>query len=163
MKKLLNKSKMDSVLALLLLAVFAACVLSVLLTGADSFRTLSDRDQASFDRRTAAQYITTRMRQADHGGSVYLEEFGGAAALTCREEIDGEVYLTRVYFYDGYICELFCSGEAELQPEDGEKILPVENLAFLDENGLITAVVTGSDGERAVVGAALRSGREGVR
>ena len=163
MKKLLKQSTTDSVLALLLLAVFAVCVLIVLLTGADSFRSLSDRDQASFNRRTAAQYITTRLRQADHNGGVYLERFGGTTALTCREEVDGEIYLTRVYFHEGYICELFCSGGAELRPEDGEKVLPVEGLSFREENGLITADVTDTNGERACVSAALRSGREGIR
>ena len=163
MKKLLKQSNTDSVLAPLLLAVFAVCVLIVLLTGADSFRALSDRDQGSFNRRTAAQYITTRLRQADHSGGVYLEDFGGTTALTCREEVDGETYLTRVYFYEGSICELFCSAEANLLPEDGEKVLPAEGLSFREENGLITAVITDTDGQRACVSAALRSGREGIR
>ena len=143
--------------------MFAVCVLIVLLTGADSFRSLSDRDQASFNRRTAAQYITTRLRQADHSGGVCLEEFGGTTALTCREEVDGEVYLTRVYFHGGYNCELFCSDGAGLRPEVGEKVLPVESLDFCEENGLITAVITDASGECASVSAALRSGREGVR
>ena len=163
MKKLLKQSNTDSVLALLLLAVFAVCVLIVLLTGADSFRSLSDRDQASFNRRTTAQYITTRLHQSDRSGGVYLEEFGGTTALTCREEIDGEQYLTRVYFHEGYICELFCSVEYNLSPEDGEKVLPAQSLTFREENGFITAVITDAGGEKACVSAALRSGREGIQ
>ena len=163
MKKLLKQSNTDSVLALLLLAIFAVCVLIVLLTGADSFRSLSDRDQASFNRRTAAQYITTRLRQADQSGGAYLEDFGGITALTCREEVDGENYLTRVYFHEGYIYELFCSTESELRPEDGEKVLPVDSLSFREENGLITAAITDIGGESVCVSAALRSGREGIR
>lgn len=163
MKKLLKQSNMDSVLALLLLAVFAASILSVLLTGADSFRKLSDRDQASFNRRTATQYITTRIRQADREGGVSLTDFDGITALTCREEYDGEVYLTRVYFHDGYIYELFCAADAGLHPGDGEKVMSAAGLTFREENGLITATVTDTDGACASVSAALRSGREGVQ
>lgn len=163
MKKLWKQSNADSLLALLLLAVFAVCVLSVLLTGAGSFRALSQRDQASFDRRTAAQYITTRLRQADHGDGAFLTDFEGIPALACREEYDGEEYLTYVYFRDGYICELFCSANAALHPADGEKVMAAENLVFSEADGLITAVITDADGIRASVSAALRSGREGVR
>ena len=160
MKKLLKQSNTDSVLALLLLAVFAASILSVLLTGADSFRALADRDQASFNRRTAAQYITTRMRQADREGGVSLMDFEGVTALTCLEEYDGEPYLTRVYFHDGYIYELFCAADALLFPADGEKIMAVADLTFHEGNGLITATITNADGNRASVSAATRSGRE---
>lgn len=163
MKKILKQSNLDSVLALLLLAVFAACILIVLLTGASSFQRLSERDQASFDRRTAAQYITTRLRQADHEGGVFLGDFEGITALTCCEEYDGERYLTYVYFYDGYIYELFCAEEAQLHPSDGEKIMSVAELAFLQTDGLITAVITHEDGTVTSVSAAPRSGREGIR
>lgn len=58
---------MGGLLALLLLLVFAVCVLSVLLTGAGTYQTLTRRDQDSYDRRTAAQYLATRVRQADRG------------------------------------------------------------------------------------------------
>ena len=160
MKKLLNSSKSDGILALLLFAVFAACVLIVLLTGADAFRGLSQRDQAAFERRTAAQYIATRLHQADRADAVALEDFGGTTALVCREEYYGEEYCTRVYFHDGYIYELFCSTEAVLLPEDGEKIIAVSALTFAESGGLITAAVTDTSGETVRITLSLRSGRE---
>ena len=160
MKKLLNGSKSDGILALVLFAVFAVCVLSVLLTGADAFRSLSERDQAGFDRRTAAQYIATRLRQSDRMDGVALEDFGGTTALVCREENDGEAYCTRVYFHDGYICELFCSAEAVLLPEDGEKIMPASALSFSENGGVITAAVTDVTGETVSISLTLRSGKE---
>ena len=160
MKKFLKPSNTDSVLALLLFAVFAVCILSVLLTGADSFRSLSSRDQASYDRRTAAQYLTTRIRQADGSGRVALRDFGGVTALTCAEIYGGETYLTRVYFHDGYIRELFCAADAALLPEDGEKILRASALTFEEQDGLITAVITDTDGETLRVSISLRGGEE---
>ena len=44
-------------------------------------------------------------------------------ALVLAEEIDGETYLTRIYYHDGYIRELFCAADAEMEPGDGEQII----------------------------------------
>ncbi len=163
MKKIFKQSHSDGILALVLFAVFAVCVLSVLLTGADAFRSLSRRDQLSFDRRTAAQYIATRVHQSDKRNGITLEDFDGVTALVCREEYDGEIYCTRVYFHDGYICELFSSADAALSPEDGEKVMPAAALAFRDNDGLITAIITDADGESASISLTLRSGEEVTR
>ena len=76
-----RKHDLGSLLVLLLFAVFAVCILSVLLTSADTYRRLSGRDQGSYDRRTAAQYITTKVRQADRQGAVSVRSFDGQAAL----------------------------------------------------------------------------------
>lgn len=80
---------MGGLLALLLLLVFAVCVLSVLLTGADTYQTLTRRDQDSYDRRTAAQYLATRVRQADRADGVAVADFQGCDALELTETIDG--------------------------------------------------------------------------
>ena len=175
---------MGGLLALLLFGVFAVCVLSVLLTGADAYRRLTDRDQASYDRRTAAQYIATRVRQADAAGGgprvcmagafdgeMPVNGVGmwptGGDTLFLEEAIDGELYYTRIYYYDGYIRELFSSADAALAPEDGEKVLAARGLTFDWGPGgapgsLLTAELTDADGgvERVVL--SLRSGREGA-
>ena len=52
-----------------------------------------------------------------------VEDFGGRDALVLAEEIDGETYLTRIYYHDGYIRELFCAADAEMEPGDGEQII----------------------------------------
>ena len=114
---------MDGVFVLLLFCVFAVCVLSVLLTGAGAYRRLTERDRVSYYRRTAAQYIAEKVRQADTWNDVSVEDFGGRDALVLAEEIDGETYLTRIYYHDGYIRELFCAADAEMEPGDGEQII----------------------------------------
>ena len=67
MKKRLVKHHLDGLIALLLFGVFAVCVLVVLLTGADAYRRLTQRDEAAYDRRVCAQYMATRLRQAYRG------------------------------------------------------------------------------------------------
>lgn len=80
-------------LALLAFGAFAVCILLVLLSGARVYRNLSDSGLEGYEERTARQYIAACIRQAE---TVMVERFDGCSALVGREEIDGEVYLTRV-------------------------------------------------------------------
>lgn len=145
-------SKIQSFLALLVFTVYALCVLAVLLTGAEVYRDLVHSGGESYQERTAAQYVATRVRQAR---TVTVEEFDGCQALTVSEEIGTETYITRVYCYDGYLRELYCAENAELSPEDGEKVMEAESLQFSLEEGLLTARI---DSKTLVLH--LRSGKE---
>lgn len=124
-----QKHHLEGLAALLLFGVFAVCVLMVLLTGADTYHRLNRRDQSAYDARTAAQYITTKVRQTDWLDCVSVERFGDGDALVLADDIDGERYVTRVYTYDGYLMELFSALEDEMAPEDGERLMPLEGLA----------------------------------
>ncbi len=129
MKKI---SKITDVLSLLVFALFALCVLLVLLTGAKVYRNLVDKGEESFQTRTAAQYITTRIRQAE---GVEAAEFEGIPALVIPETIDGECYVTYIYCREGWLWELYCAQGAALSPEDGEKVLKTDNLTLRQEAG----------------------------
>ena len=139
----------DGLLALLLFGVFASCLLAVLLGGAGAYRRLT------FTRRTAIQYISARVRQADSDGAVSVEPFGDCTALALT---DSAGYVTRVYCLDGHLMELYTSAETELQPEDGEKILAAEALELSLVDGLLTMVLTGDDGVQSRLSLSLRSG-----
>lgn len=149
---------LDGLLALVLFGIFAVCVLSVLLTGARAYRRLTDRDQASYSRRTCAQYIATRVRQADCLGGVSVEPFGDTNALTFTE--DG--FVTRVYWHEGYLMELYAGEDAELAPEDGERIMEAESLSLSVRRGLLTVDLTGDSGRPDRLFLYLRSGRGAI-
>ena len=152
------KRKADTVLVLLLFGVFAVCILSVLLTSADAYRRLADRDEMSYDRRVASQYLSTRVRQGDVSGSVAVESFDGVDTLVLREEIDGAAYETRVYCYDGYLRELFAESGVDFAAEDGEKILAAESMTLELEEQTITAEITDPTGQVQTLTLYLRSG-----
>lgn len=131
-----KSSKITDFLALTVFAVFAVCLLAVLLTGAGVYRNLTEKGAEDCNRRTAAMYLTTRVRQSQ---TLTVEGFGGCDALTIREEIAGETYLTRIYCHGGFLRELFCAEGADLSPEDGEKILQADALFLSVEGDLLTA------------------------
>ena len=80
---------LEGLMALLLFGVFAVCLLMVLFTGADSYQGMTRRDRISDNRRVCAQYLATRVRQADADGAVAAGEFGGGDALLLTQDIDG--------------------------------------------------------------------------
>ena len=131
----------SQVLALLCLTVFALCLLLVLLSGASSYRQLVERSEASYTRRTALQYLTTRVRQAE---SVGLEEFDGCDALLLEETLEGERYATRIYWYEGWLRELYTVPGAKLPARAGTAILETGELSLQQEGNLLT-VTLGED------------------
>lgn len=129
-----SKQHIASLAVLLVFALFAVCVMSVLLSGAGAVRSLVQRDEADHSRRSAERYLTTRLRQADFTGGVRTEEFEGLPCIALRQEHDGEEYITRIYCYEGWLYELFSPEDSDLTPESGEKILPLKRLT-VSENG----------------------------
>ena len=57
MKQPTMKHNIDGLAALLLFGIFAACVLSVLLSGAGAYRRLTQRDLTAYDRRPGLSII----------------------------------------------------------------------------------------------------------
>ena len=142
-----NNHLIESLAALLLFGVFAACVLSVLLTGAKVYKGLAQRDQYRYQRRTGSQYLATRVRQAE--GPVTITDLQGTPALAFDQEEGGEVYTTWVYCYDGWLMELYAQPGSGMGPEDGAQVLPAEDLELSREDGLLRAALCYDGGERA--------------
>lgn len=155
-----RQNHISTLAALLLLAAFAASILLVLLAGAGAYRRLVDRDGADFSRRTAGQYIATRVRQNDGDEMVTVEDFQGVPCLTLHEW-NGDYasdYATRLYCHDGSLWELYTAVDVEAELEDGERVLDLEGLDLALEDGLLEAVLTLPGGQRETVRLSLRSG-----
>lgn len=130
MKHTQKQWKITGFIPLLALALFAVCLLCVLLTGAGVYKELVARDQNVYLQRTAVQYVSNRIHQADSTGSICLDTYDGISVLLLKETIGDKPYVTYVYCYDGKIRELFTKDGYDFQPGDGEVILDAEELSF---------------------------------
>ncbi|MBQ6711313.1 MAG: DUF4860 domain-containing protein [Clostridia bacterium] len=157
-----STTKLNGLLALTVFALFAACILLVLLGGAGVYRSLTREGLDSYARRTAAQYLTTRVRQGDCGGAVAVEDFGGVQALVLYETHGAERFCTRVYCMDGYLWELFTPAGGTPAPEDGQKLLPAQGLTLSLEHPRLTALLTDETGRQQQLVWQLRSGEEAL-
>lgn len=144
--------------ALLLFAVYAVCILAVLLSASEVCRRLTARGQTAFDRRTCCQYVAAHVRQADRAGGWSVEDFAGVQVLVLDP---GGGYVKRIYCWDGYLMELYCERTAKLAPEDGERVMEADALHLTLDNGLLAVRLTGPWGEQSLM-LSRRSGEEGI-
>lgn len=157
-----TKQHMGSLLALLLFAVFAVCILSVLMTGAGVYQRLSQRDDDAYTRRTATQYVSTKVRQAENSDAIRVEDFDGVPALTLRQDLGGVVLLTQIYCHDGWLRELFHLEGSGLIPSDGEKVLPMQAMSVEQKGSLLFVRLTDAEGQEQLLTLSLRRGEEGA-
>ena len=166
MKKPIRKIDISSVAPLLVFTVLVVCVLSVLLTGADIYQKANRRDQTGYDHRTITQYLTTRVRQSDMGGVCYVGDFNDIVPQTegntffFPEEGDDFSCCTRIYFHDGYLYELYALSDGTFAPEDGEPILPLNNLYYRLNGHLLEIEIEYTDNTREILYLHLRSETE---
>ena len=162
MKHTNKQWKITGLMTLALFLLFSVCILGVLLTGGNVYRRITDKNAAAYRQRTAVQYLTTRIRQADVAGGIAVTELEGIPALQIQEQIDGRTYLTHIYCQDGYIRELYAQAGRELTPADGEPVIAARQLAFLWEPPMLTLQIQFADTTCRELALTLRSEQEAV-
>lgn len=153
-----NKNSISALAVLLVFGIFAICVLAVLLEGASTYEKINSRDQSVYEQRTCAQYLATRVRQAD--GPLAVTSFGDGDAMVFDETMEGESYQTWIYCYDGWLREYFGLAEAEPLPELGEQVLKAEYLSLTLDGNLLWLLLEDEAGEETELQLYLRSGGE---
>ena len=157
-----SKNYISALAALAALGIFAVCLVAVIFAGTQSYSNLTAKDKTSFDTRTCAGYIATKVRQAPDGDMINVESFGGGEALVIGETIDEEEYITLIYCRDGWLMEYFADADAvdmEADMDFGSRLFPAESVEFELEDGLLRtkAVI---DGRFSEIVLAVRSGEE---
>ena len=140
MAKATGGNKIDTVFVLIIFSVFALSVLMVLMLGAKVYKNMTDMTREGQDERTLLSYIWTKVKNNDEAGSIYIGEFSGLPALCFDENINDTKYQTVIYHYKGWVYELFSEIGDEFLPEDGIKIMQINDLTFEEQGyGLIKA------------------------
>ena len=166
MKKRFKQTDAAAPAPLLIFTIFAACILIVLLFGANIYQTFTERDRTGYDHRTIAQYITTRVRQSDGDTLPFVGDFdetdGKEAGNTffIREKLGDITCLTRLYCHDGYLYELFAPDGMDFEPADGEQVLPLNALTFRMDGDLLFTEIEYPDGSCETLILHLRSKKE---
>jgi hypothetical protein len=124
----------DAVFALILFCAFALSMLMVLMTGAGAYKNIRDAVRRHYSEDTGVSYIAMKLRHYDDRDcAVSLGEIEGIPALFMAENIAGEEYVTAIYYYDGYIRELFADSGYEWKLDDGFEIIEANSLTITEE------------------------------
>lgn len=163
MKGEMQQHNIEGAFVLLLFVVYAVAVIAVLAMGANSYRALVKRDNESYNRQIITSYVAAKIRNHDTsagavvGGFVSADREDDIETLHLYREIDGERYDVRIYYYDGYIRELFTLAGLDLKPEAGNKVMEAKGLSLKQEGSAIQILATDAGGLRSESVVALRS------
>ena len=133
--------KFDLLAVLLILCIFSVTVLSLLLTGAKTYRSITQRGQTSQKSQIDALYISNKIFQAESAEAVSIRTEDGVQVLLIESEEGGEPHVTRVYCYKGWIMELYSDADYHFLAGDGEKITQADSLEFVLKDGLLSAEI----------------------
>ena len=141
--KTIRKRKIDTLFVLIIFSVFALSVLMVLMLGARIYSNMTDMASEGEGERTVLSYIWTKVKNGDRAGSAYVGKFNGLDALYFDSEYEDEYevvqYRTAIYQYDGWVYELFSETGLDFAPEDGVRVMRIDDdLSFENyEHGMI--------------------------
>ena len=164
-----EKRHMAGGYVVLMFAVFAGCILLVLLFGASSYEKLIERDNQSFEQRTGVSYIAAKLRHNDVAGGAWVASFSDKSDRNADDTDtlyltfigdDGVLvpeYYTKIYYYDGFIREILCEDGLTLTPEAGNEIMAASGLSFEQNGNCISVAVTDEEGIQTKLSLTLRS------
>lgn len=161
---LAQRHAVTGVFALVLISLFAVLALVVVLTGTQAYTSVTGRADQNVSLRGTMGYLTEKLRTGDDGGAVCVFEADGVHGISIGQDVDGTRYETRVYAYEGNLCEQFVEAGEPFDASMGDLLIPVKDAVFsLDSRGLAAFTVTFPDGSRRTAHVALRCapGQEG--
>ncbi|WP_022769527.1 MULTISPECIES: DUF4860 domain-containing protein [unclassified Butyrivibrio] len=124
-----DKHVIDSVFVICLMLLFVLCALSVIAIGASIYQKNVSAMASNNSHRIASAYITEKVRQSDINGTVRVKELFGENVLAMSKEVNGELYTTYIYDYDGQLMELMARDSLEVvYPQSGQKIMDIKSL-----------------------------------
>lgn len=161
-----QQHNIESAFVIVLFAVFAVTIMAVLALGANSYQKLVKRDTESYNKRIITSYVTAKIHNHDINGDVAVggfakvDEEDGVDTLHLYETINGEKYDVRIYYYDGYIRELFTIAGLDIKPEAGSRITEAGGLSLRQDGSIIQITATDTDGLQNTSTVAIRSSKE---
>lgn len=113
----------DSLFTFLLLLAFLLFSLLLAGTGSVIYRNGAESLNENYTSRTALSYISEKIRQHDESGAVFETSIGDLPALGLRKVLNGEEFLTYIYYYDGALRELFTRASTSVSPDMGSPVV----------------------------------------
>ncbi|MBQ7944133.1 MAG: DUF4860 domain-containing protein [Lachnospiraceae bacterium] len=120
----------DIIFMLSLFCVFALCSVALIIFGANIYQNTVNKTNQNYLERTSVAYLTEKLRQTDIAQSVSIIHSDGIDMLSIESEIEGQLYSTRLYEFEGYLYECSSRSDIVLSPDAGQAIFKIEQLNF---------------------------------
>ena len=147
--------KIDTVMVMLLYFLFAITAFILILVGIKEYKHTTEVMNDNYEVRTATSYLTEKIRQHDTGygiSTLTIDEENEIEAIALTEVIDSGTYTTYIYYYDGYLRELFVSSDAVYTAESGQPIVEIGNLSINDSTtNSVSLTLTSTKGTKTTM------------
>lgn len=148
----------DFIFPVVLLFVFAVSALVVTLFAAEVYQSTVEDSSRSSTARTSLAYVTEKIHAGDSLGNLEITEFDGCDAIRITDEIDGESYVTYIYFFNGELRELFVKSEKGFTAESGTGILKIKDFKIEKKSdNIILLACTDQKGRSASCAVSIKS------
>ena len=131
----------SGVFVFLLLGIFAVFSTIMVLMSAKAYKGMVDESALHNSIRVASSYIRTMLRSDDETGVLKIEEVEGVQTITMENDWE-DIYVTRLYVYDGKLREWFAMAEIPFQPQNGETVCDLDSMQAEIKDGILKVVVT---------------------
>ena len=123
---------------LLLFFLFVCCMVFVLFSGIHVYKSVSAVADEQFNINICNSYITAKIRHYDRVNGVTVDQIEGKDAILLKETIEKEEYVTFLYCSDGYLKELFCVENRNVDLSAGHPIALLDDFECELQNGLLS-------------------------
>ena len=166
-KNIARSPKMiQNVFVLLLLSVFAILSTFLVTVGAQLYRNTVDSAEKNNNTRIMTAVVRSAI-WAEDGGLVETENLtydvedgpsGELTALSILHEYDGEIFVKRLYAYEGWLRESFTEKEMPFNPEYGEELCEIAAFDPAIDGKQLTVGLETKDHQQSTVKMFLRAG-----
>lgn len=136
-----NNHAISGVFVFLLLGIFAIFSTIMVVMGAKAYRGMVEKADVHNSIRVASSYIRTMLRSNDETGVLRVEDVNGIQTITMENDY-GDIYVTRIYLYDGKLREWFALAEIPFEPANGETVCSLDTMQAELKDGLLHVVVS---------------------
>lgn len=136
-----NNHAISGVFVFLLLGIFAIFSTIMVVMGAKAYRGMVEKADVHNSIRVASSYIRTMLRSNDETGVLRVEDVNGIQTITMENDY-GDIYVTRIYLYDGKLREWFALADIPFEPANGETVCSLDKMQAELKDGLLHVVVS---------------------
>ena len=116
---------------LLLLLLLSVCAIYVVLYAADTYESITSESSINDSARTSAAYIEEQIHQNDNESSaITVGTLGDCETLIINKTINGKVYTSYTYCYEGYLREILAGPGLKPDPDMGTEITELESFSI---------------------------------
>lgn len=125
--------RLHTLVILILFLVFALSSVSVLMYGTKVYKSVTEKTDENYSLRTGLIYLSNKIKAADKS-SIYMDTYQKVDMLVIPEEIEGQMYETRIYCYNGQLREIFTDVGNDIPLDGGLYITDMKNLTITEKN-----------------------------